>query len=256
MALHFQDKPEIPLGRPPIVEVICQVRFPAILKLMRAEPAEFQEMVKHLFPDLQVQVEQLTIIDSSAVSGMDIKTAPQSKAYKFQMMDAMTTIVLAANFFAVTTTRYTQWKEFLSFVTLGKDALDKVYQPAYASRIGLRYVNRFAPSNTGSASINEVYRLLQPELTAQLRSLAWSSPEQFQSRLQLTNGSGRLTLSTSYQSEPEEQAFVLDLDYFEEGKINLSEVEQRCDHYHNEIYRAFRWCVLDESLPKFDARVD
>ena len=36
--------------RSPLVEVICQLRFPAILTINTKEPAEFQEAVRHDFP--------------------------------------------------------------------------------------------------------------------------------------------------------------------------------------------------------------
>ncbi|HWS42079.1 MAG TPA: TIGR04255 family protein, partial [Pseudoflavonifractor sp.] len=34
----------------PLVEVICQLRFPAILSIGAKEPAEFQEAVRREFP--------------------------------------------------------------------------------------------------------------------------------------------------------------------------------------------------------------
>ena len=45
--------------RSPLVEVICQLRFPAILTINTKEPAEFQEAVRHDFPRYAARKEQL-----------------------------------------------------------------------------------------------------------------------------------------------------------------------------------------------------
>ena len=45
--------------RSPLVEVICQLRFPAILTINTKEPAEFQEAVRHGFPRYAARKEQL-----------------------------------------------------------------------------------------------------------------------------------------------------------------------------------------------------
>ena len=55
MALNFPQHPDIPLSAPPLAEVICQVRFPPILRIVREEPSDFQERVRDRFPLLEVE---------------------------------------------------------------------------------------------------------------------------------------------------------------------------------------------------------
>lgn len=44
--------------RSPLVEVICQLRFPTILSINANEPAAFQEAIRRDFPQYRVVTEQ------------------------------------------------------------------------------------------------------------------------------------------------------------------------------------------------------
>ena len=45
-------------ARAPLVEVICQLRFPTILSIGAKEPAEFQEAIRKDFPQYAARQEQ------------------------------------------------------------------------------------------------------------------------------------------------------------------------------------------------------
>jgi uncharacterized protein (TIGR04255 family) len=157
---------------------------------------------------------------------------------------------LTVDFYALSTSRYTHWRNFVEDFALAHEAVDRVYQPAYSTRIGLRYVNRFAPSNTGRL-VPALFDLLRPELTAQLRSEAWPDPTSLICQMGLEEGNEKLTIRTAYGQEQSEPFFLLDFDYYEEGKLRLDDLLERCSHYHDVIHAAFRWCVRDESLTLF-----
>ena len=46
----FPDTPRETYRHNPLKEVICQLRFPPILKITTASPAEFQEKIRSNFP--------------------------------------------------------------------------------------------------------------------------------------------------------------------------------------------------------------
>jgi uncharacterized protein (TIGR04255 family) len=54
MSLRFSKKQEIMLHNLPLQEVICQARFPVILKIIKKDPGEFQEKIRHWFPELTI----------------------------------------------------------------------------------------------------------------------------------------------------------------------------------------------------------
>ena len=42
----FSDAPRCRYGKPQLLEVVCQLRFPAILKIENQSPYEFQELIR------------------------------------------------------------------------------------------------------------------------------------------------------------------------------------------------------------------
>jgi len=250
MAIYFVDKPEIKLNKPPLSEVVCQVRFPAILRLSKDVPAEFQDAVRAQFPILKV--EQGILVQFPSVASPDnpmMESLP--KIYRFRSTDEQKELSLAPDFIALTSRKYTHWQEFLKSMELAIQALIQQYQPPYATRIGLRFVNRFTLKNTGYETMEQVLGLFRPELTVMLKTDGWADPIEMLSQILLQDEQGKLTLRTVLGKEKDESFFILDLDYFEEEKLGLENLHERLEHYHARIYAAFRWCVLDESLNRF-----
>jgi len=250
MALNFPRKPEVRLKNPPLVEVICQVRFPAILSIAKEQPSEFQEFIRERFPELGLQQGVVVRIPGLGSEGQPA-TEMQPKIYRFQTSNRESTISLAVDFFALSTNRYTHWRDFAKDLQLAHEAMQRVYRPAYSTRIGLRYVNRLTLSNTGCKTEAEMLDLLRPDLIVQLRGMAWSDPVSMLSQLVLVDGTAKLTIRTGYGQEQPEPFFLLDFDYFEEGRLELDNLVERCGHYHEVIYDAFRWCLREESLAAF-----
>jgi uncharacterized protein (TIGR04255 family) len=249
MALHFREQADIRLQNPPLVEVICQVRFPPILNITASQPTAFQERIRSRFP--RMGYEQGLSVRVTQPGG-----PPQSElqplVYKFATSDEQTSISLAADFFALSTQRYTHWADYREDLLLATAVVVDVYQPVYASRIGLRYINRLTRANTQAADISAMLGLLQPELTALMRSKAWDAPQENLNQIVLTDESTRLALRTLYGQENVEPFLVLDFDCFEDGQLDLDGVVQRAGRYHDVIYRAFRWSFRDGAIDVFN----
>lgn len=250
MALHFPERPEVRLQRPPLVEVLCQVRYPPILRISKEEPIDFQERIRHRFPELEIEQPLKLNIPGLVGSGL-VSAEAQPRLYRFKAPDDQTAAALAVDFYALSTNRYRHWKMFAEDLSLVHDAVMSVYRPAYGTRIGLRYVNRLDPTTTDLVSAEQIFDLVRPELTALLRGSAWSEPSDFLSQLVLSDKAAKLTLRTAYGQEEGQPFLLLDFDYFEEGRVELTDLIQRCTRYHDAIYRAFRWSFVDESLEVF-----
>ena len=63
-----------------LLEVICQLRFPDILKIESTEPAEFQDRIRGEYPQYQKKVEQLP---PQIVNG---KPVPQGTVNNYQFI--------------------------------------------------------------------------------------------------------------------------------------------------------------------------
>lgn len=250
MPLPFPHQADVPLERAPVAEVVCQVRFPPILRIAREEPSDFQEKVRGRFPELEIEQSLLVRLPNNVSEGL--QTEPRPKIYRFHAPDRQTTISLGVNFYALSTTRYTHWPDFLNDLMLAHTALQAVYQPAYAIRLGLRYIDRFTLANTGYTSTNDIRSLFRPELVAPIAGELWEPTDNYLSQHLLQDDDGaRLALRFGYRVEEAEPGFILDFDYYQEGQLALDDLAARCDRYHTAIYNAFRWCLLPEALQVF-----
>ncbi|MFQ5419303.1 MAG: TIGR04255 family protein [Anaerolineae bacterium] len=249
MPINFPHKPEVQLARPPLEEVVCQVRFPPILRISREEPIDLQERIRRRFPLLRL--EQGVQVQFPVPGNPNAPSAEfKPKLYRFVSQDEQTAVSLTVNFYAVSTHRYTHWQAFAADLQLVHDAVQQVYQPAYATRIGLRYVNRLTLENTQTRHKDELFDLLRTELTAMLRGPVWQDATEMACQLSFVEESAQLNFSVAYE-ETEDPAFILDFDYFEKGKLPLDGLVERCDRYHTLIYDAFRYCLPDKTLQKF-----
>lgn len=250
MPINFPQKPEVRLAHPPLAEVVCQVRFPPILRISREEPVGFQEQVRHRFP--QLQWEDGVQVKLPAPGNPNIPSAEfKPRLYRFISQDEQTAVSLTTNFYAVSTYQYVHWQEFATDLQLIHDTVQQVYQPAYATRIGLRYINRLTLANTHTQSKNELFSLLRPQITALLSGPVWEDADEMGCQLSFTEQDMHFHFRIAYEQVNGSPTCLLDFDCFEKGNLPLVGLIERCDRYHTIIYNAFRWSLLTDSLERF-----
>ena len=124
--------------RNPLNEVICQVRFPPLLRLQAQTPFEFQEAIQDRFPiygeggpqvELPPQLVQLL--------GSPLRTSN----HKFLSEDGRWSASLESHFLALTCGSYESWQEFSDVLFDILSKLVEIYKPSFFNRIGLRYQN-------------------------------------------------------------------------------------------------------------------
>jgi uncharacterized protein (TIGR04255 family) len=250
MALNFPEQPDVQLEKPPLINVICQVMFPPILSITSKEPDEFQERIRREFPQLETEYGLLVRVPKPGARG-EPEAEPSIKIYRFYTADEQTTVALTQDFYALSTHRYQCWEDFAAYLNLAHQAVQSVYAPTYATRIGLRYINRFTLDNTGCQMGEAMLDFLRQELTAQLRAEVWDIPSEMKTRLQFIDDEAKFTLGIHYGQEENSPFLLVDFDYFQEGQLELDDVVTRCGRYNEVIYRAFRWCVPDDKLEVF-----
>ena len=249
--LTFPDVEDIRLGQTPLSEVICQVRFPPILRIANERPVAFQDNVRAEFPQL-VEKRGLAVqlpSGDDAPASVRVQNAPS--LFQFLSEDGTTKITLATDFYALSTETYQHWEDFWALIRFAHAAVYEVYEPSYAVRVGLRYVNQMTPSNTGLDSQEALLDVLRADLVAPLRQEPWDMPLEALTRILLAGESEgeRLTLRVGFKKA--EPVLLLDLDYFAEGRIHFDLLEDFYPRAHEVVYRAFRWAIPDEQLTAF-----
>ncbi len=250
MPIEFPAVEEVPLVIPPLDEVVCQVRFPPILKINNEEPVELQELIRNYFPEFE---KRHAFQFQLPLAGNPLPPSAENRPITFIFTDEEKKVqaTLSPSFYAVSTKRYRGWQNFLSVLQVVHSAVMDTYRPAYATRVGLRYVNRLTTENTEATTRQEIFDLVRDELTTMLRGPVWDYADEMIGVVNFADSPAQLNLRFGYEVSEDVPAFLLDFDYFEEGQIDLSEVMARCGRYHDVIYRAFRWVVRGDALAQF-----
>jgi uncharacterized protein (TIGR04255 family) len=244
MLLGFPSFDHQPLRHPPLKEVICQVRFPSILEIGQKLRTEFQESVRSRFPFFEI--EQPTVLTTS--------TQLLPVVYHFRDLEKVRTLTLSQDFFAVSTTQYTDWSNFLDDLRFGAQATIDVYKPEIATRIGLRYVNMLNTVSTGVTNFSEILSMLQPKLTTVFTITELGELTQGITRLFTQQSGYSFALLSGIVTEEEFPSFVLDIDHYTElsQELKIESLLELCEQFHVSIYNAFRWCFLLDNLDIFN----
>ena len=109
--------------------------------------------------------------------------------------------------------------------------------------------------NTASGSGAEIIALLNPDLTTVFQSEASGALTGLVYQISFTDSPTQLNLRVVYTKEQGEPVVFLDLDIFENGRLPLDDLSTKLECFHTILYDAFRWCLRDESLARFQTPI-
>lgn len=134
----YSGHPRVRYARPQLAEVICQLRFPAILSIAAREPADFQDAVRGMFPRYAAREER-------PAAGPGRGEPPRAVVnHHFISADGHWKLNLTSGFISLSTVAYPGWEGFGQRFDLPLAQFIRIYKPAFFERIGLRYVNIFS----------------------------------------------------------------------------------------------------------------
>ena len=238
--------------RRPLVEVICQLRFPSILSIGAKEPAEFQEAVRREFPRYAARQEQLP---PKIVPGPNptVQQQPPVTNYNFVSADGLWKLNLTNSFIALSTLRYQRWEDFATRLDRPLAQFIRIYQPSFFERIGLRYVNAFSRKALGLEEylwddlIQPLYLGALGEPDVDEKAVTKSALDMEMNltegcRMKLHAGPGLLG---GGKKDPEVK-FILDGDFSSNGNQSADQVPGRLEDLHCYAVRLFRGAITSE----------
>ena len=109
----YSDHPRVRYQRAQLAEVICQLRFPAILSISANEPAEFQEAVRGMFPKYAAKEESpAPRLADLGTSKVRLEQPKSIINYHFISADGRWKLNLTSNFISLSTVSYPGWEAF------------------------------------------------------------------------------------------------------------------------------------------------
>ena len=263
----FSNDERVIYAKRQLVEVICQLRFPEILKIDVSEPADFQERIRRDYPQYEKKIEQLP---PQMVNG---KPVPQGTVnnYQFVSAEGQWRVSLTKGFIALSTYGYTRWEDFAQRLDRVLAAFIETYHPSWFTRVGLRYVNAFrrealgldgmlwkeliTPGFLGLMGEEDAQEtaFLKHELSATFQVTAFLKQEltaTFQTpggaKANVKSGPGLLRkVNNRTRETTEEKVFMLDLDLFMDSKIELGQAVPALNIVHENAGSLFRAALTD-----------
>ena len=247
--------PRVIYNKNPLVKVICQLRFPPILKIDAQIPDEFQERIRKDFPNFSEKTEDLEMTISKEVNMpipseilREVRQTSGIKNYEFSSEDEQWKVNLTRTFIALSSTKYRTWEEFSAKLDKPLKALVEIYSPQNFSRVGLRYtdvINRPELDLTGR-SWGE---LLNPHVLGILSSDYDTLIEKFESKHEMRLPDGESMIRVIARLAPidneNDSCFVIDSDSYNTNKISLEGSMEKLDYFNECASRFFRWCITD-----------
>lgn len=150
--------------RSPLVEVVCQLQFPTILRIGDESPTAFQEAIRHHFPHYSTHQDRPPLkIRNVQGNNPQIEAASPIRNHQFVSADHFWKLNITRDIFRFSTVGYTSWEEFARHLDRVLVAFLQEYQPDFFSVATLRYLNAFYRPKLGLQD----YRwnqLIQPHL--------------------------------------------------------------------------------------------
>lgn len=252
--MPFPEAKRVIYKKNPLDRVICQFRFPPILKIETEIPAEFQESIRTEFPNFIVKEESTLSIPQRIQQEGPISIFQQiipsvNKNYEFESEDGLWLINLTRTFLALTSRKYKRRDEFKNKLNTPLKSLIDIYKPAYFSRVGLRYVDIIKRSLLQLDNVDWM-ELLKPYVLGLLGSADINKDIQtleskYEIRLDDGSSIARVVMGLVEWGEKSEVCFKIDTDFFNTNKTAISDVMDKLDYFHIQGSRLIQWLITE-----------
>ena len=242
---------------PQLREVICQIRFPAILSIDTREPADFQEAIRAAFPRYAVLQDRQPPKVSVVNGNTQVTNQPAIPNHNFVSADNKWKLNLTRNFISLSTLAYTTWEEFGQNLDRPLAQFLKLYQPAFLQRIGLRYVNLISRQALGMAEepwrelIAEPYLGVLseedvPEQAARQSTVDCDIALDSSCRAKVHACPGMVKQNAPNAPADKEVKFVLDFDLYMAGEIQPMLAAGALETLHGHSTALFQGAITDK----------
>ena len=245
----------------PLNEVICQLRYPPILKISSESPSQFQDAVRIKYSKYSINSSpkalglgnlglQMPAEIVEALKSVPLFAMGGAAEHHFSIDDESRWISLAQEFLALTERQYNRWEDFRAELVSAEKVFNQVYEPSHYNRIGLRYVDvlmrsRFELPDTpwseflnpsfigvlGDEHVADDVREIQVECTLHI-------PDVEGGQVHIRHGLRRT-------EEENEQVYLIDADFHTGRRSDTNGAFEVLDKFNKWSGQLFRWATTD-----------
>ena len=235
----------------PLVEVVCQLRYPTILMVSEVRPAQFQEAIRNTYPLYEERRGPGGTLPINVPKEVADLLMMQSLAHHFSSDSETREIALTQDFVAVSERQYCRWGNFRKEVELAERVLRTHYTPAFYNRVGLKYVDVLVRSKLGLGD-TPWSALLNPSFIGVLgdRNLADDvqdlSVESLLGIPDVEQGQVNIKHGIAIHQQDDEEVYVIDADFYTTRRSTPEEVFDALDRFNRWAGNLFRWATTDK----------
>ena len=247
----FPEAPRVIYDKAPLSRVICQLRFPSVLKIESSIPADFQERIRGRFPVFEKSNQILPTLPAGIPPNFAELLAGQAvgASNRFATEDGKSTIELSSSSIGFSEGNYTRWEAFRETIDLSLRALIEIYRPAYFTRIGLRYINLVNREKIGLEDAHWA-SLLSKDISSELSIPFFErNIDEFQKLIRINNPNGQGGFLLQHGIVKDQNAtskvYSIDFDFYHDKRTEVNLALAIADELHRLSGRAFRWAISD-----------
>lgn len=250
-AMPFPESPRVIYETNPLEEVICQLRFPPILRIDSEIPAAFQEAIRVQYPLFtEATTDALPMPKEIArLLGQDFSIRAGNPNFTFTSEDELWKVTLTREFLALTSLKYVRWEDFKAHLALPLKACENQYAPTFYSRIGLRYKDVIRRSKLGLENVPWA-ELLEQHIAGTLGLLEFADAIKHAVQDILIDLDGdssqvRIRHGLTQANSNGEVCYLVDSDCFTKQRTEKEHALRQLDSFNKTAGRLFRWCITD-----------
>jgi len=255
--MPFPDYPRYRYQKHTLQNVICQLRFPTILRIGSEPPSDFQDKVREQFPlywEIRQTLTEIELPEPLARlvrEQMSLSSGPV--AHQFRSADKRWLVSLANGALSLTDSAYTRWEEFRDHLEGPLLGLEGIYHPAFYDRIGLRYQNLIRRSELGLSGV-EWRELLQPHIAGEFSQPEVASEIEQAARqvvIDLAADQGKVQIQhglvrpAAVANSEIEVCFGIDADFYRQERSEVQDARKVLDSLNKRARSVFRWCITE-----------
>lgn len=237
--------------RNPLIEVVCQLRFPPILRISHQEPVEFQDAIRSQYPLFETRKAAFPQEFLNITQDLNLPL-PNDTSHCFKSEDQKWNLSITKDFIALTTDAYERYEHFKNRFEVALEIFERIYNPSFYTRIGLRYQDLIIRSKL---EVNNMQwsELIAEHIASELHDASLSSSiQEIMKDLTLSIEGGKVNVKhglvsvRNNQDGKGETAYLFDTDFYTDEKIGGEHnVWNILDQFNKSAGRLFRWSITD-----------
>jgi uncharacterized protein (TIGR04255 family) len=264
--MPFPSSDRVIFERNPLAEVVCELRFPPILRIASELPAEFQERIRPSYPNFQQQMAGFNAaaplppqgVGNVAINAPFFNWQPQP-SFVFSNEAQTRTLTLTQESFAIAERQYTEWPDLRAEIETLAGHMAAVYAPSFYTRTGLRYQDLIDRVSLGIGEVPWA-ELLNPAFVGLLGRDTPVSQEVRRitsvAEIELADMPGaHVRVQHGLIELPPPEKYLIDSDFFANERSDLATVLARLGAFSAHAGNLFRWAISEQLHTALQPRV-